>query len=170
MQELEYPDGHTSRSIYVAMPITGLGPDVPVEAWQHVQGAHLAIWTTTPWTIPANAAVAVNAELLYAVVQAEVQCLLAWPVGCCTLRRLCCRAYCCVRTWMQAGRVCCHAAACVSAAVSLPCRSSRWCQDPASCVLGWIMCMLQQNRRWHCRCQLQTVTCMLALLFFACDT
>jgi isoleucyl-tRNA synthetase len=28
----------------------------------------LAIWTTTPWTIPANAAVAVNGELTYAVV------------------------------------------------------------------------------------------------------
>jgi isoleucyl-tRNA synthetase len=34
----------------------------------------LAIWTTTPWTIPANAAVAVGADLLYAVVEvAEVK-------------------------------------------------------------------------------------------------
>lgn len=31
--------------------------------------AALAIWTTTPWTIPANAAVAVNDALVYAVVQ-----------------------------------------------------------------------------------------------------
>ena len=29
----------------------------------------LAIWTTTPWTIPANAAVAVNADLDYAVAE-----------------------------------------------------------------------------------------------------
>jgi isoleucyl-tRNA synthetase len=31
----------------------------------------LAIWTTTPWTIPANAAVAVNGDLRYAVVSVE---------------------------------------------------------------------------------------------------
>jgi len=31
----------------------------------------LAIWTTTPWTIPANAAVAVNGDLKYAVVSVE---------------------------------------------------------------------------------------------------
>jgi isoleucyl-tRNA synthetase len=29
----------------------------------------VAIWTTTPWTIPANLGVAVNAELTYAVVE-----------------------------------------------------------------------------------------------------
>eukprot|EP00959_Pyramimonas_sp_CCMP1952_P266486 5571235-Pyramimonas_sp.AAC.1 len=29
----------------------------------------LAIWTTTPWTIPANAAVAVNSDLVYAVAE-----------------------------------------------------------------------------------------------------
>ncbi|WP_126147411.1 isoleucine--tRNA ligase [Synechococcus elongatus] len=67
--ELEYPDGHTSRSIYVAMPIVQLS-----EAAQPLLGNYsnlaLAIWTTTPWTIPANLAVAVNGELTYAVVQA----------------------------------------------------------------------------------------------------
>ncbi|MBA0739804.1 hypothetical protein Gogos_013039 [Gossypium gossypioides] len=31
----------------------------------------LAIWTTTPWTVPANSAVAVNAKLQYAVVEAK---------------------------------------------------------------------------------------------------
>lgn len=71
-QELEYPDGHTSRSIYVALPLVGLGPHTPAEVQQHLEGAHLAIWTTTPWTIPANSAVAVNPELTYAVVEAQV--------------------------------------------------------------------------------------------------
>ncbi|KAM1340906.1 hypothetical protein ACFX2H_039227 [Malus domestica] len=31
----------------------------------------LAIWTTTPWTIPANAAVAVNTKLLYAIIEVQ---------------------------------------------------------------------------------------------------
>lgn len=35
--------------------------------------AAFAIWTTTPWTIPANLAVAVNADLDYCLVRAEVR-------------------------------------------------------------------------------------------------
>ena len=31
----------------------------------------VAIWTTTPWTMPANLAVAINPELEYAVVEHE---------------------------------------------------------------------------------------------------
>lgn len=69
--ELEYPEGHTSRSIYVAMPLEALGEGVPAELQSALTGASLAIWTTTPWTIPANLAVAVNGDLEYAVVQVD---------------------------------------------------------------------------------------------------
>ncbi|KIY94917.1 isoleucyl-tRNA synthetase [Monoraphidium neglectum] len=69
--ELEYPEGHRSRSIYVAMPLTSAGPDAPPEVASALDGAALAIWTTTPWTIPANLAVAVNDQLDYAVVEAK---------------------------------------------------------------------------------------------------
>lgn len=69
VQELEYPDGHTSRSIYVAMPLVGFGDKLSTEQQGQLEGASLAIWTTTPWTLPANAAVAVNADLDYSVVQ-----------------------------------------------------------------------------------------------------
>ena len=58
--ELEYPDNHVSRSVWVALALVGGGP--PSAA-----GASLAVWTTTPWTLPANAAVAVNPRLPYAV-------------------------------------------------------------------------------------------------------
>ena len=33
-------------------------------------GAHLLIWTTTPWTLPSNQAVAVNPDVTYVAVQA----------------------------------------------------------------------------------------------------
>ena len=67
--ELEYPEGHVSRSIYVAFEMRQIA-----EAAEPVLGSYLgslgvAIWTTTPWTIPANLAVAVNPELTYAVVE-----------------------------------------------------------------------------------------------------
>jgi hypothetical protein len=55
---------------------------VPAELAAQLEGAAFAIWTTTPWTIPANLAVAVNDQLDYCLVQAQVRCTpgLAW--GC----------------------------------------------------------------------------------------
>lgn len=48
------------------------GPNAPEAAGAALEGAHFGIWTTTPWTIPANLAVAVNADLQYAVVEVQV--------------------------------------------------------------------------------------------------
>ena len=56
----------------MAMPVESLSDNVPSDAKKHLEGAAFAIWTTTPWTIPANMAVAVNADLTYAVVESEV--------------------------------------------------------------------------------------------------
>ena len=39
-------------------------------------GAHLLIWTTTPWTLPSNQAVAVNPEVEYVVVAVDGRCYL----------------------------------------------------------------------------------------------
>ena len=41
------------------------------EPASELDGAYLLIWTTTPWTLPANQAVAVNPEVQYAVVEAQ---------------------------------------------------------------------------------------------------
>ncbi|GAX16043.1 isoleucyl-tRNA synthetase [Fistulifera solaris] len=68
--ELEYPDGHVSKSIYVAFNV-----DKPSQALEKYHSAQdplkVAIWTTTPWTMPANLAVAVNSDLSYSVVYHE---------------------------------------------------------------------------------------------------
>ena len=85
MQELEYPDGHTSKSIYVAMPITALPDSLTQEQRQQLEGAALTIWTTTPWTIPANAAVAVNADLTYCVAQTQVSLISAALLQICSI-------------------------------------------------------------------------------------
>ncbi len=81
--ELEYPDGHTSPSIYVAFPVlelpaglgarlTAIGLTEPEAATTPGEGElAVAIWTTTPWTLPANLAVSVNASLDYAVCRVE---------------------------------------------------------------------------------------------------
>ena len=59
--EIEYQDKR-SPSIYVAFTVED-GKDVLD------QGTKIIIWTTTPWTIPANLAIAVHPELNYAVVE-----------------------------------------------------------------------------------------------------
>ncbi len=58
--EIEYQD-KKSPSIYVAFPVAD-GKDVLAT------GDKFIIWTTTPWTIPANLAIAVNGKLNYSVV------------------------------------------------------------------------------------------------------
>ena len=55
--EVEYWD-EKDPSIFVKFPVSG------------TEGEYLVIWTTTPWTLPANVAVAVGAEFTYAQVKA----------------------------------------------------------------------------------------------------
>ncbi len=60
--EVEYHD-HTSPSIYVSFPFI----DDPSGRVPELAGfkTEIAIWTTTPWTIPANLAVALHPDLTY---------------------------------------------------------------------------------------------------------
>jgi isoleucyl-tRNA synthetase len=51
----QYPDGHTSRSIYVAFKMIHASQNFPEGLKKYVPSLGIAIWTTTPWTIPANA-------------------------------------------------------------------------------------------------------------------
>jgi isoleucyl-tRNA synthetase len=60
--EVEYAE-HTSPSIYVRLPL--LPGQAAVERLFGTTPAALVIWTTTPWTIPANLAVVANPELAY---------------------------------------------------------------------------------------------------------
>ena len=61
--EVEYHD-HTSTTIWVRFPV--LTPKRPALA-----GASVVIWTTTPWTIPGNRAIAYSADLDYALVEVD---------------------------------------------------------------------------------------------------
>ena len=63
--EVEYSD-HTSPSIWVRFKLTSDPANLdPALAGSHVYGL---IWTTTPWTIPANMAIAYNPRYEYAAV------------------------------------------------------------------------------------------------------
>ena len=61
--EVEYLD-HTSNTIYVAFKIKETKKEFLKEA-------SIVIWTTTPWTIPANKALAFNSSIEYSVLEIE---------------------------------------------------------------------------------------------------
>ncbi|MEA5617657.1 isoleucine--tRNA ligase [Cronbergia sp. UHCC 0137] len=67
--ELEYPEGHVSRSIYAAFPVKKVSEELKASLDVFLPDLGVAVWTTTPWTIPGNLAVAVNGALEYAVVE-----------------------------------------------------------------------------------------------------
>src|SRR5438046_9361398 len=61
--EVEYQD-RDDTAVYVKFPIVS----EPVgEAVRFPTGTSIAIWTTTPWTLPANLAIAVDPKELYVV-------------------------------------------------------------------------------------------------------
>ncbi len=69
--EVEYKD-KTSPSIYVAFKIRAFKAEFVKGDNQLLENAELVIWTTTPWTLPANRAVAFNPALKYTLVAAEI--------------------------------------------------------------------------------------------------
>jgi isoleucyl-tRNA synthetase len=66
--EVEYAD-HTSPSIYVRFALRDdVSAEIPALAGKQ---AYVVIWTTTPWTIPANLAVAMHPEFDYVALETE---------------------------------------------------------------------------------------------------
>jgi isoleucyl-tRNA synthetase len=66
--EVEYAD-HTSPSIFVKFRLKDdVSAAIPELAGKE---AHVVIWTTTPWTIPANLAISLHPEFDYVAVETE---------------------------------------------------------------------------------------------------
>ena len=61
--EIEYHD-HTSTTIWVRFPVT----EAPLP---ELHGASVVIWTTTPWTMPGNRAVAAGETIDYALLHVD---------------------------------------------------------------------------------------------------
>lgn len=70
--EIEYAEQKTP-AIYVKMPIVKDNGMMPEAA--KGKPAYMVIWTTTPWTMPANVAVALHPDIEYAWVECEGEVL-----------------------------------------------------------------------------------------------
>lgn len=68
--ELEYPEDHVSRSIYVAFAVKELSTAFKAALGDlSFNNLHAVVWTTTPWTIPANLGISANPNLSYSIVR-----------------------------------------------------------------------------------------------------
>ncbi|KAK1752550.1 hypothetical protein QBC47DRAFT_453996 [Echria macrotheca] len=66
--ELEYNEEHVSRAAYVRFPVVGeYRETLGLEGFKG--RLYAVVWTTTPWTLPANRAIAVHDDLVYHVVR-----------------------------------------------------------------------------------------------------
>ena len=61
--EVEYMD-HTSSTIYVAFKVKD-------SSKEYLKNSNIIIWTTTPWTIPANRALAFNSAIEYSLIEID---------------------------------------------------------------------------------------------------
>ena len=71
--EVEYAD-HSTPSIYVKFPM--ISDIAPVRPKLKGEKVNVAIWTTTPWTLPANLAIAAHEKFIYVAVKAKGEVLI----------------------------------------------------------------------------------------------
>lgn len=68
--EIEYHD-HKSHTIWVPFKVASALSQDNAQSEDTLAGARVVIWTTTPWTIPSNKAVAYNPKISYGMYRVE---------------------------------------------------------------------------------------------------
>lgn len=69
--ELEYKDDHVSTAALVIFPLVMIPPHLEQNPLLRDKNVSAVIWTTTPWTLPANAVIAAHESLEYTIVESE---------------------------------------------------------------------------------------------------
>jgi len=72
--EIEYAD-HRSPSVFVTFKVSA-GTAAVAGFMSEDRPVSLLVWTTTPWTLPANVAVAAHPDFEYAVIQTDAELLI----------------------------------------------------------------------------------------------
>ena len=67
--ELEYRDDHESTTAFVKYPLRKTLVSLADKLRYGVDGINAVIWTTTPWTLPANRAIGFHKDIEYIVVE-----------------------------------------------------------------------------------------------------
>nr|POF15454.1 isoleucine--trna ligase [Quercus suber] len=69
--ELEYDDAHKCIAAFVKLPFVRLPKTLRNNPRLKASDVSALIWTTTPWTLPANKAVAIHEDIEYAIIELE---------------------------------------------------------------------------------------------------
>ena len=69
--ELEYRDNHISTAAFVKLELENM-PDQLKVGLDTDARVHALIWTTTPWTLPANRAIAVHRDFRYVIADSKI--------------------------------------------------------------------------------------------------
>lgn len=65
--ELEYNKQHVSPSLYIRFKLSNVSD--ALKKYDEYGDLYALIWTTTPWTLPANQAICFNSSLQYSVIK-----------------------------------------------------------------------------------------------------
>lgn len=69
--ELEYKENHVSTAAFVKLPLFKVPSHLEQNPLLKDKSINAVIWTTTPWTLPANAAIAIHPSLEYTIVKSS---------------------------------------------------------------------------------------------------
>ena len=67
--ELEYKEDHVSTAAFVKYPLQSISSGLDSELGTGAGQVNAVIWTTTPWTLPANRAIGIHSDLDYVIVK-----------------------------------------------------------------------------------------------------
>ncbi|KAF4549722.1 tRNA synthetases class I (I, L, M and V)-like protein 1 [Elsinoe fawcettii] len=67
--ELEYDDAHRVTAAYIKFPITKLPLVLEENGYVDPNRLSALIWTTTPWTLPANTAIGIRSDIVYTLIE-----------------------------------------------------------------------------------------------------
>lgn len=67
--ELEYRNDHVSTAAFVRYPLCDGPKELKEKLGFEIARVNAVIWTTTPWTLPANKAIGIHKDIQYAIVE-----------------------------------------------------------------------------------------------------
>ena len=70
--ELEYREDHVSTAAFIKYPLHDCSETLKEKLNMNIKRLSAVIWTTTPWTLPANRAIAFHEDADYAVIHSPV--------------------------------------------------------------------------------------------------
>lgn len=74
--ELEYNEDHHSTAAFIKYPLNTLPRELSKKLSLDELMLHAVIWTTTPWTLPANKAIGIHSDMQYIIVKSAKHGLL----------------------------------------------------------------------------------------------